>query len=298
MRVGGIVKFLAVVAATGLLPLGAAWADPQTKDQQKCINKLNKDGIKVQAAQGKENSECVKRKANDELGGSQSGSQAEACLTADGKGKVQKKMDKTSADETKFCQADVPDFGYTSATNVNDAAQQAELDLIHDLFGAAPVDGGLFSKNPNVNEAVCQRNVINRVEKLIQTMGREFVKCKKNALAVAKEPFLNGAASAADLETCVDDAGTPGSVLDDAKNKIADRQQNLLDTILDQCDPGGFSFDPFGGACAGLSAGPAATLRNCLADLAECRFCQFVNDADALNIDCGVFAGTTAAACD
>ena len=71
----------------------------------------------------------MKRKANDELGGSQTGSQAETCLTADGKGKVDKKMMKTSADETKFCQADVPDFGYTSAANVNDAAQQAELRL-------------------------------------------------------------------------------------------------------------------------------------------------------------------------
>ena len=130
-------------------------------------------------------------------------------------------------------------------------------------------------------------------------MGREFVKCKKNALAVGKEPFLNGATSADPISRPASTiAGTPGSVLDDAKNKIADRKQNLLDTITEQCDPGGFSEDPFGGACAGLSSGAAAPLRDCLADLAECRFCQFVNEADSLAIDCGVFAGTTAAACD
>ena len=60
MRVHTIGKMLALVAASALLPVAAAWADPQTKDQQKCINKMNKDGIKVQAAQGKENVECVK----------------------------------------------------------------------------------------------------------------------------------------------------------------------------------------------------------------------------------------------
>ena len=46
-----------------------------------------------------------------------------------------------------------------------------------------------------------------------------------------------------------------------------------------------------------LSEGPAATLQSCLVDLAECRFCKFVNDADAITVDCGVFAGTSAAAC-
>jgi hypothetical protein len=297
MRVRGIGTIFAAVSAITLLPLGAVWAQPQTNNQQKCINKLNKDGIKVQAAQGKENTECVKRKANAELGASQSGTAAEACLTTDAKGKVDKKMMKASADELKFCPSAVPDFGYTSAVNVNDAAQQAELNLVHDLFGGPPVDNGLFSKDPNVFEAVCQRNVINRVEKLIQTMGREFVKCKKNALKTDKDPFPSGASSSADLEDCVDNPGAPNSVAADTKGKIAKRKQNLLDTITGQCDPTPFTGDPFGGACNGQAFVSAATLQSCLIDLAECRFCKMINDMDNLAVDCGVFAGTTAAAC-
>ena len=231
----------AIMSATAvtLLLAPAAWGQPQTSAQQKCINKMNKDGIKVEAQQGKENVECVKRKNNDELGPSQTGTQAEACTTADAKSKVFKKKGKTTADDGKFCQATgAPDFGYTGSANVNAAAQQAELDLIHDVFGPAPVDDGLYSKNPNVFEAVCQRNVIDRVEKLIQTMGREFVKCKKNALKTSKLPYLTGAASASDLNACVDDAGTPNSVEADTKGKIAKRLQNLLDTITKQCETG------------------------------------------------------------
>src|SRR4029453_16727329 len=175
MGFGQISRMLGVCAFVGLLPCAAAMAQIQTSAQQKCINKINKDGIKVEAAQGKENVECVKRANNDELPGA---NDAEACLTADERGKVQKKQDKLTADDSKFCAA-APNFGFTGAVNANAAARQAELDLIHDIFGPAPIDNGLFSKNPNVNEAVCQRNVVDRVEKLCHSVGRDFVECKK-----------------------------------------------------------------------------------------------------------------------
>jgi hypothetical protein len=267
-------------------------AVPQTKDQQKCINKINKDGIKVQAAQGKENTECVKRKNNDELPGA---SDAERCLTADPRGKVALRKTKTLADEAKFCTGvGVPEFGYTSAANVNQVAVQAELDLIHDVFGGPPVDDGLYSRNPFVFEAVCQRNVVNRVEKLIQTMGREFVKCKKNALALRKQPFLNGAAEGSDLEVCVDDPTVPNSVAADSKGKIAKRQQNLLGTITNQCDPANLTRHPFPGACDLLQG---AALQACLIDLTRCHFCQMINSMDGIGVDCGLFAGPASPAC-
>ena len=290
MGVGQISRMLGVCAFVALLPCAAALAQVQTSAQQKCINKINKDGIKVEAAQGKENVECVKRENNDELTGP---TDAEACLTADERLKVSKKMDKTTADDAKFCAA-APDFGFTGAANVNAAAQQAELDLIHDIFGPAPIDDGLFSKNPNVNEAVCQRNVVDRVEKLIQSMGREFVKCKKNALKVGKDPFPMGATSGADLEDCVDNPSAPNSVAADTKLKLAKRKDNLLTAITDQCEVTAVSATSFPGACNGNTG---ASLQACLIDLAECRFCKMANDMDGFNVNCGVFAGTTALAC-
>ncbi len=282
---GRFARAMLFSAAAALLLASSAWGQPQSKDQQKCINKLNKDGIKVEAQQGKDNTECVKRKANDELGPSGTGTQAEDCITSDIKSKVSKKQGKTSADDSKFCGVDVPDFGYTGSANVNDAAQQAEYDLIHDIFGN-PIDSGLYSKNPNVFEAVCQRNVVNRVEKLIQTMGREFVKCKKNALKTKKLPYLTGAASASDLNACVDDAGTPNSVEADTKGKIAKRVQNLQDTITKQCESSGVSATSFPNLCNGLTN---TALRDCLNARARCRFCLMANDMDGLSVDCDAF---------
>lgn len=289
MGVGQLSRVLGVCALAGLLPC-AGLAQIQTSAQQKCINKINKDGIKVEAAQGKENVECVKRANNDELTGP---ADAEACLTADERGKVQKKKDKATADDSKFC-GTAPNFGFTGAGNVNSAAQQAELDLIHDVFGPAPIDNGLFSKNPNVNEAVCQRNVVDRVEKLMQSMGREFVKCKKNALKVGKDPFPMGADSGDDLEDCVDNPSAPNSVAADTKQKLAKRKDNLATAITDQCEVTSVSATSFPGACNGNTA---TNLKNCLIDLVECRFCKMVNDMDGINVDCGLFAGTTALAC-
>ncbi len=280
-------RTLAAVAAVALLH-GVAWADVQSSDQQKCINKMNKDGIKVQAAQGKENVECVKRKSNNELPGAMD---AEECLTEDLRLKVQGKQDKTIQDETSFCTGPgLPDFGYTTGAYVGTTAAEVEVELIHDVFGDEPIDGGLFEKDPNVNEAVCQRNTVDRIEKLMQSMGREFVKCKKNALKVGKDPFPLGATAGVDLEDCVDNSSALNSVAADTKGKLAKRKQNLLDTLNEQCEATSVSAVSFPGQCNGQTG---AGLHQCLIDLVECRFCQFVNFIDAINVDCDAFSFST-----
>ena len=288
----GRVILSGLVSVCAALLVQSANAQVQTSDQQKCINKMNKDGIKVEAAQGKENDECVKRKSNNELGDSLMGTGAEDCLTADERGKVLGRQNKTTTDASVFCTPPLPNFGFVSAGTVNAVAKQAELDLIHDVFGPAPVDAGLFASDPNVNEAVCQRNAIDRVEKLIQSMGREYVKCKKNALKVGKEPFPLGADAPENLQHCVSDMGAPNSVAADTKGKLAKRKSNLLDTITNQCDATSVSTTSFPGACNGMSG---ATLQGCLIDLAECRFCKMVNAMDGIATDCNAFSGSTCA---
>ena len=70
-----------------------AYAQVQSTDQQKCLNAVNKDGAAVAKTQGKENVGCVRGAGKGTLTGT-----AQACLTADAKGKVGKAKGKTSAD--------------------------------------------------------------------------------------------------------------------------------------------------------------------------------------------------------
>jgi hypothetical protein len=274
--------FANVLCSGVLLCAAAAWGQPQGNGQQGCINKINKDTIKVHAAQGKLNAACIKDAVKV-------GSDAEACIAADGKGKVAGKRAKTVEDEMKKCVSlnPQPAFAYTSATIANDAAEQAEQNLIHDVFGSPSVNPGLFSCDTNPAECLCQRQGIDRVEKLFRAVSKLFVKCKKLALAIGHDPFMMGAASPSDIADCVTNAGIGVSVAADTKGKVADATGQLSATLSQFCTVGG-EFN--GGACTGLSGN---LLVDCLANHTKCRFCQMVNGADALTIDCGMFSAIT-----
>ena len=88
---------LAVVLALIAGPT-SAFGQPQSKEQEKCINKINSAGAKVAQAQGKENVSCLKNAGKNKLSGT-----AQDCLTLDPKQKVDKKKDKTLTDLGKFC---------------------------------------------------------------------------------------------------------------------------------------------------------------------------------------------------
>src|SRR6185369_16021806 len=124
----------AALASVLLLSMSAsgALAQVQSTNQQKCLNTINKDGSLVAKAQGKENNACLKGAGKATL----PPGTAQSCLTADSNGKVTKKQTKTTDNATKFC-GTPPNFGYTGATTVNNAAVQAEVDLVADIFGAS-----------------------------------------------------------------------------------------------------------------------------------------------------------------
>ena len=119
----------AVCAIAATLCGSLAAAEVQDSAQQKCINGLNKSGVKVASTQIKEGQRC--------LGAAAKGAEpdAQACLTTDAKGKVGKAETGTTAAEGKCTTA--PDFGKTSATAVNAAAVSEQVDLVADLFGAS-----------------------------------------------------------------------------------------------------------------------------------------------------------------
>src|SRR5579862_5579913 len=106
---GGVAWALAAIVAS------SAFGQAQDKDQQKCINAVNKDAGKVAATQGKANSACVKTGTK--------GAVTASCPTDDPKGKLTKAEGKTGSDEMMDCLAmDLPTFGYTSSGTANSAA--------------------------------------------------------------------------------------------------------------------------------------------------------------------------------
>jgi len=198
-------------------------------------------------------------------------------------------------DESKNCiPGQLPTFGYTAGGYAGSVAYQTGMDLIHDVFGN-PLDAGLFKCDPYKPECVCQQQVFGRVAKLTLAMGKVWLKCKKPGLA-GKTPFTLPITSSAELAECIHNLGSINSVTADTTGTIADATTQLGEAITNFCG-GPFTGpnDPFGGGvCAGLTF---PTLGDCLARQAKCRFCKMENDIDGITVDCGLFAGTTALAC-
>jgi pimeloyl-ACP methyl ester carboxylesterase len=262
---------------------GSAYAVAD-RDQQKCINALNKDGAKVASKQGKENTACIKNAGKGKLPPMQSVTE---CLSADTKSKVAAAKEKTQSDFAKKCVASPPTFGIPTGTvvaTVNDAAMGVSLALLTDLFGS-DLDAAILDCAIDDAGCQCQQAVSKRYQKILEAKLREFRKCKKNALKAGKEPFLLGAMSAADLEKCVDDPATAGSIADDIKGKIDKRVAQLGGDIAKKCT-GVDTQLAFPGVCAGLTGN---ALRDCIDVQVECRVCLMLNVMDNLDVDCDAF---------
>lgn len=284
----GIVRIGALLAV--VVP-GAAWAE-LPKAEQICINKINSDGVKVQAAQLKVNDGCIKDAVKNQL---TPGPTANTCIDADPKGQVSKKRQSTVTDITKKC-GTTPSIFFAGATATNDAAEDTAKALARDVFG--PTLGALQSCDTNANECACQVKVSNRLSKMTRAMSKIWLQCKKAAMVGSKDPFVpTGAVSNAELEQCVTNAALAGglSVAADNKGKIASAKAQLKTSAEQFCAKG--SVDEFaGGACAGFSTPPtldSAGLANCMEAHAKCRFCEMVNQTDLLSVDCDAWTGIT-----
>lgn len=273
------------LAALLLLGAGMASAQVQGNQQQKCINKVNKAAGKVAAAQSKANNSCVKDYVLSAI------PNADACVVDDPKDKVEGKQANVLADETKNCISGMlPDFGYTSGMFAGTTAYESGRDLVRDVFGN-PVDSGLFICDTNPAECLCQRQTISRISKLYRALNKIWVKCKKAALKINKDPFPLGADSAADLAECVTNGGISLSVQADTKGKILNATTQMSDTIGQFCSPL-LALNEFdGGVCANLSGAP---LVDCFRNQAECRFCKMVDAYDNLPLDCATWSGAGA----
>jgi len=276
-----LARVAALIAIGTLTISGTVWAQAQSKDQQNCITKLNRDGLKTHETQAKINRACVK----DVGKGKVAPSAAEACLTADPQGQIMKRQTKTNTADSTFCTASPsqhPDYGYTGAATMNMAAVQGEIDLMHDLFGN-PIDGHLVPCNPNTGECLCQRNMITQIEALMQVIGRVFQACKKSGLKTTSGVVT----SAATLQGCFDDPLTTLSVAADPGGQIANVVGFMTGTLNQECEASSSTAASFnGGVCTGLTGSMA---QDCIVQRVRCRICLMINAFDGIASDCDTF---------
>lgn len=275
----GRVKRHSLSMSVVLLALAVpAAAQVQDSGQQKCIDTMSKSGAKVAVVQGKENLACV----TDAGKGRLAGLTAQDCLSEDRKDKVSRKALQTLALDTDRCAAVTPSFGYAGGAAANTAAIDAELGLVEDLFGS-DLDAAVIDCDVDKSGCKCQQTVLKITEKLASTKMKAYRRCQRSALREGRDPIPSGSTSAGDLEPCLDDALTEGSVAADGRGRIARVRIKLADLAARDCAS---VASPFPGNCAGLEG---AALADCLDAQTNCRVCQSVNGMGALSTDCDLF---------
>jgi cysteine-rich repeat protein len=233
---------------------------PLDADSRACVNTVNKDAVGVAKIQAKLAQACLKAAA----GGTEP--DAQACLTADPALKLMKAEDKTTSAAAVRCNP-APAFGFTSASSANTAAENGQLDLIADLFGANLTAAAIDATSDPAG-AKCQAKVLKAAQKLSATQSKLFLKCKKVGMADAIDPILSGA----DLETCF-------QIVRDDDVLLPKMAAKLLDALTDDC-AGVVLTTAFPGACTSPLAG---IMSHCLTTHATCHFSQMFNAVDGVS---------------
>ena len=265
-------KFLlrTAVLALGVAMFAApAFAQVQDKDQQGCINTMNKSAQKLFQTQGKENSSCIKDETKDKLDELPGSPNAKECLTLDRKGKVAKSKDKTLDLEAKKCDPNnLPTLGYAGidfpSSSLTDGLIVNRVNVDQDIEVAL----GVFSNSlgsivsQDKVEGGCQSAVSKASEKLAATFYKEYNKCVKTGL---KDETLD---TEGELQACL------GA---DPKSKISKAAGKVTDTVTKKC--GGVTLaDAFPGDCSG-SVASDAEFGGCVSAVAACRACVAIEQS-------------------
>ena len=221
-----------------------AQALPLSKDEQKCVNELNKGGSKVAKALGGDIDKCVKFFGKGKLT-----TTAEECLTADGKGKVAKALGKLETKGSDKCAGQNPAFGATDPNTQAVTLQAMELSLIHDLFGS-DLDSSLVLAMTDKDEAKCQAGIAKQLVKCANAHLSSFNACKKDGIKGKTLPQIEGSLA---LQDCLSE---------DPKGKIAKDCGAKLSSAVGKC--GAVDTDPLFPGCTAqdLATCVAATVKS------------------------------------
>jgi hypothetical protein len=276
----GQVIWVAALLAVFMFSHGAANA-ALSKEDQKCVNSINKGAAKVAATQGKENAACIKNGGKDKLPPGQS---VEECLTDDPKNKVSGAIGKIKVGDC----ASPPAFPAidTDKNSIGPKMVDAELDLIHAVFGT-DLDAVVASAVDDKPGAKCQAAVAKAISKCLDTKFKEYNGCKKNKL---KGKDTTAAENAGELRVqCMADATT--GAIPDGKGKIAKKCVTAIgDTLSKKCGVGNVGD---------LITGCSPVTKECIDQKVKCEVCGAINDLDGLGRYCDSFDdGSLNGSCD
>ncbi len=278
-----------VVLASALCVPVLAEAIPQSAPQQRCVNDLNKDGVRLARTQNKTSRRCLQDAARGlayRLGTPPQAQTAQACLANDTAGKIAKDEAKLVAREARSCLAapeQLPSFAYVGAAGANAAARAAGLALVAGLFGP-DLDAALVSNGADRDGARCQADVLRYTTDLFAALWKNALSAKKNALKGAAR--VTGTDPKAQVGSPAElEAELIAVVQGDAKGRIGRVAAKLRDRAAQRCAGLAVSLaQAFPGACAGAAS--AVDLGACAEGVARGAFYQHLAAADALSIDC------------
>ncbi len=244
---------------------------------------MNGESVKVGDEQGKESIKCEKfaaRGKTDKLGIPPQTQTAQACLTNDVKGRVQKKINRLADQDASKCLAEpqqLPDFGYAGTLGAGSAVLSESVGLTAELFGP-DLDAALVLKSQDKAGAKCQEVVHSGSHKVFRAVTREVKKSVDDSL---RGKTLPQADSTSTLSLAARSAMEA-----DPRNKIARAESNLANRVGRTCQGNLASLFP--GTCSG-SAGTALSLAACANEAARCRSCKAAEGFGALTLGCEGF---------
>lgn len=240
---------------------------PLTRAELDCVDKTNRAVTKLAGSFGKEALRCVKDASRGRV------ADVGTCLLAP-KPRVQKQEARLTATRDKKCApADLPTFAFVDdADAVARAARDRALALVPTLYGDPP-DAAVAEKASSPLGARCQQEVHERAEKLFDTLLREYVKAKKQALrdTNARPAVRSGAELAGVLQS-----------VSSSSAKVEKAARQLAEKPLRKCAGADFTA-LFPGDCA---AADLASVLECATRRVACESCLLLNDADGLAIEC------------
>ena len=239
-----------------------------TKDDQKCVNGINKAWGGVIKATNKAAGKCVK----DISKGKVTGSYIDCSNAAD----LGKAYDKTTKTDGKSCPPAEGMFAYigdSQAVNLAGTAASVEANLA--LLG----ESSNIVPKAEKDAAKCQQEVQKGLTKYLDGLTADANKAKKDCLKGKKVPQCTLSSELASAMTTDGKKGT--KALSAWNSKTAKKCAGLPTETIPLNFPS---------ACA--SSATYTELVACSAVRARCSFCASLNTADALAVDCDEYASS------
>jgi hypothetical protein len=172
-----------------------------------------------------------------------------ACATLDAKGILSKTFNKNATDAERYC-AQAPDFGFTSANEINTAGVASQYRLSESMFG------DLMREWDSIGTGKCRTNVHKQLSKILKRAPAAFTKCKKRGLK-------DSIRSSDQLAECM---------------RAVANDECQLQIPVSTLFPGVCGQDP-----------TTSVMEQCISENTLCQVCGLLNAADELDQDCDLF---------